>query len=195
LPTIGVLAYQGDFQKHLTTLERIGAEAVPVRTPGQLECCDALIVPGGESTTIGMLSQRFGMVTALRERMGGGFPVFGTCAGAILLADSLVASEQPRFGGLPVVVERNAYGRQIDSFESRLEATVEGISCGLAEPPVLGVFIRAPIITDSGTTEVLLTCEDRPVLVRHGALLAATFHPELTDDPRIHRLFLAMVGH
>lgn len=188
-PTVGVLAVQGDVLEHLRALRRVGARAVRVRRPRDLEHIDGLIVPGGESTTIGRLLGISGLLDPLRDRVDRGLPVFGTCAGMILLSDRLDQDrEQPRIGGLHVTTRRNAFGRQVDSFEADLEVA------GLDGGPVHAVFIRAPWIESvEDGVEVLASVDGRPVLVAQGELLAAAFHPELTDDDRLHRLFVERV--
>lgn len=190
---IGVLALQGDFREHLAMVRSLGAEAVEVRTPQELEGVAALIIPGGESTTIGRLAQIYDMMTPLRARIEAGMPVLGTCAGMIFLAVATTGPDQPQLGVLDVVVERNAFGRQVDSFESDL--TVAGL-----EGPMRAVFIRAPWIHKVGAeVEVLTTVVDpesgqpRPVVVRQGRILASSFHPELTKDARLHQMLLAML--
>lgn len=183
---IGVLALQGNFREHAAMLRRLGAEAVEVRLPGQLDGLDGLIIPGGESTTIGKLAAMYGLDDAIRAFAG---PVFGTCAGMILLARDAVDGThgQPLLGLVDIVVRRNAFGRQVRSFEGDL--AVEG------EPePVRAVFIRAPWIEEAGPgVDVLAEAEGHPVLAREGRFLVAAFHPELTDDTRIHARFLGMV--
>ncbi len=187
---VGVLSYQGGYVRHLERLQTLGVRAIPVRSVDALERIDALIIPGGESTTIGMLMERFGVMEALLSRIADGLPVFGTCAGAILLASDIEASDQPRIGALDVTVRRNAYGRQIESFEADLRAE------DLPDPEWTGgdfhgVFIRAPQIVRVGhRVRTVLAFEGQPVLVREKKMLAATFHPELTGDSRIHRYFL-----
>ena len=185
---IGVLALQGDVREHIEAIRRAGGEAVPVKTREEIAQVDGLIIPGGESTTVGKLLDRFQLMDVVREMPGLGKPIFGTCTGMILLAKNIEESAQPRLGLLDVTVRRNAFGRQIDSFEEDLPVT------GVPGGPVRAVFIRAPYITgiDAGV-EVLAEHDGHPVMVREGHLLAAAFHPELTDDPRIHRLFLDMV--
>ena len=186
---VGVLALQGDVREHARALEAAGATPVPVRHAAEVAQVDAMVVPGGESTTIGKLLDRFSLLDPLRERIAGGVPAYGTCAGLILMASEVVGDQQAphRLGGLDVGVRRNAYGRQIDSFEADLD--VEGL-----DEPFTAVFIRAPIIERVGDgVEVLATHEDRPVLVRRGPLFGSTFHPELTPDPRLHALFVAAV--
>lgn len=160
-----------------------------MRTPDDLESIDGLVVPGGESTTIGRLAERFGMLEPLRRAIAGGLPAFGTCAGMIFLAASVTEGSQPLLGVLDVVVQRNAFGRQNDSFEADLD--VKGL-----DEPFHAVFIRAPWVEKLGTgVEILARVDDHPVMVRQGRVLAGSFHPELTDDDRIHRLFLDLVEH
>jgi len=186
---VGILGMQGDVPEHARAVERAGGEAVVVKTVAQLGQVDALIIPGGESTTIGMLLERYGLMEPLRERVAAGMPLFGTCAGLILMAREIEGSEQPRIGCLDAVVRRNAYGRQIDSFETEVPPGELG-----GEAPVRAVFIRAPqIVSVAPEVKVLLELPEGPILVRQGHLLGGTFHPELTDDPRVHRYFLAMV--
>ena len=189
-----MISFQGDFQKHLDRAKDLGAAAIPVRNPEELELIDALIIPGGESTTIGMLLERFDLLQPLRDRISAGMPVFSTCAGTILLADEIAGAPQPHIGGLGITVRRNAYGRQIESFEAAVEVTDPRWAAWDASP-VLGVFIRAPIIEEtSGNVDILMEFEGRPVAVRQAAILATTFHPELTSDTRIHRYFLEEVA-
>ncbi len=190
MATIGVVAFQGDFQKHLDVLVAMGHTARAVRRPEELADIDGLIIPGGESTTIGMLMERFGLIGAITAEVDRrGLAIMGTCAGAILLAQEIVESRQARLGLMHIAVERNAYGRQIDSFEAEME--VRNIGNGR----ITGVFIRAPKIVRVGPeVEVLSRFEDDAVVVREGRFLALTFHPELTDDTRIHALFLDMVA-
>jgi 5'-phosphate synthase pdxT subunit len=184
--TIGVLALQGDYEKHIQTLAACGATATAVRDPDTLNGLSGLVIPGGESTTIGKLLVRFGMFNRLKNLLDNGFPVYGSCAGLILLAREITGYEQATFGCLNVTVNRNAYGRQLESFEADLSAPA------LGEPSLRAVFIRAPIITAAGAeVEVLSRFEGNPVLVRQKNILASTFHPELTDDSRIHRYFLS----
>jgi 5'-phosphate synthase pdxT subunit len=184
---IGVLALQGDVQEHLDAVRRAGAEAVPVKTREELEQVDGLIIPGGESTTVGKLLERFELMPLVRDLPDANKPIFGTCTGMILLAKTIEASTQPRIGVMDITVRRNAFGRQIDSFEEDL--TVDGI-----DGPVRAVFIRAPYITDIRPgVEILAEVDGHPVMVREGNLLATAFHPELTDDVRVHKLFIAMV--
>ncbi len=191
--TIGVVAYQGDFGRHLSHLRQIDVTAREVRTVSDLDQCDGVIVPGGESTTIGMLLDRFGLLSRLRTRIAEGFPVFGTCAGAILLAERIEDSDQPRIGGLPMSVKRNAYGRQIASFEAEVRI-IDPFLAEDGEEIMHGVFIRAPriVATEHSVTE-LLRFENDPVGVRWENLLAATFHSELTPDLRLHRYFVSQL--
>ena len=181
---VGVLALQGDVREHLAILGDLGSEAVPVKKPELLDKLDALILPGGESTTIGKMAVRFGLLDPLRAAIESGLPVFGTCAGMILLAGAVTEGDQPLIGVLDVVVKRNAFGRQNESFEADLE--VEGL-----DAPFHAVFIRAPWIEKVGSdVEVLSEVDDHPVMVRQGHILATSFHPELTGDGRIHRMLL-----
>jgi pyridoxal 5'-phosphate synthase pdxT subunit len=182
----GVLALQGDFREHAAALAAAGAEPVLVRTAGDLEGLRALVIPGGESTTMGALAERFGLMEPLRTAIGGGLPTLGTCAGMILLASGTTGpTSQPQLAVLDVVVERNAFGRQVDSFETDLE--VAGL-----EGPLRAVFIRAPWVRRTGPgVEVLATVDGHPVMVRQGTVLGTSFHPELTGDRRVHRLLLA----
>jgi 5'-phosphate synthase pdxT subunit len=169
-------------------VEALDVETCLVRLPGDLDGVDALVIPGGESTTIGKLADRYGLVEPLRERIQGGLATLGTCAGMIFLAGATASgTEQVQLGVLDVVVRRNAFGRQVDSFEADID--VEGLS-----EPVRGVFIRAPWIEKVGDgVDVLATVDDHPVVVRQGAILATSFHPELTGDGRLHTLLLEMV--
>jgi 5'-phosphate synthase pdxT subunit len=186
---VGVLAMQGDFAEHIRHLEAVGARAIEVRTREQLEQCDALIIPGGESTTIARLLLAFDLMEPLRARIRQGLPVWGTCAGAIMLAKHVPALDRPPIGAMDITVDRNAFGRQIDSFEADLDVA------GIEDGPLHAVFIRAPVIRDLGPgVEVLSRLEDgRVVACREGPLLATSFHPELTSDSRFHRLFVDLV--
>ncbi|MYB42673.1 MAG: pyridoxal 5'-phosphate synthase glutaminase subunit PdxT [Chloroflexi bacterium] len=188
-PRIGVLALQGDFREHVATLAALDLPAFEVRTLEQLDDADGLIIPGGESTTIARLLLAFELREPLRARIASGLPVWGTCAGAILLAKRAPGLDRPTLGVLDITVERNAFGRQLDSFEADLE--IAGVEGG----PFRGVFIRAPAIVATGpAVEVLARLEDGSIAAcRDGALLATTFHPELTNDLRLHALFAAMV--
>ena len=185
---IGVLALQGDFAEHVVMLRRVGVETCEVRAPGDLVRVDGLVVPGGESTTIGKLLVRFGLLEPIRELGDSGMPIWGTCAGLILLAKT-VGMEQPVLGVMDIQVDRNAFGRQIDSFETDLE--VRDVPGG----PLRAVFIRAPVVRTAGdSVDVLTQLEDgKIVAVRQGRLLGTSFHPELTPDVRMHELFLGMV--
>nr|WP_148225968.1 pyridoxal 5'-phosphate synthase glutaminase subunit PdxT [Allomeiothermus silvanus] len=185
---IGVLALQGDFREHKQMLQSLGVEAPEVRKQEQLEGLSGLIVPGGESTTIGKLAREYGLEQAVRERVEqGSLAVWGTCAGAIWLAKEIIGyPEQPRAGLLDIAIRRNAFGRQVDSFEEPLE--IQGFAT-----PFPAVFIRAPVIERVGPgVEVLAREGNRVVLVRSGKLMASSFHPELTGDSRLHRLFVEM---
>jgi 5'-phosphate synthase pdxT subunit len=185
---IGVLALQGDFEEHCAVLSRLGVDARQVRLPEHLEGLDGLIIPGGESTTIGKLAARFGLLDELRKRADK-LPLWGTCAGLVFLARD-VGVEQPLLGIMDMVVERNAFGRQVDSFEADLD--IRGIEGGQFH----GVFIRAPEIKQVGPqVEVLCRLADgRIVAARQGKILATSFHPELTADYRVHKLFLEIIA-
>jgi 5'-phosphate synthase pdxT subunit len=185
---IGVLALQGAVAEHIARLRRLGAEAREVREPHDLDGLEGIILPGGESTTLGKLMRRIGLDSALREFAGAGKPMFGTCAGMILMARSLDGNDQPLLGLMDMKVRRNAFGRQVDSFEQDLEVT------GLDGDGFRGVFIRAPYVVETGPeVSVLAQVDGHGVLVRQGRLMAAAFHPELTDDLRVHKLFVEMV--
>jgi pyridoxal 5'-phosphate synthase pdxT subunit len=180
----GVLALQGDVREHARMLELVGATPVEVRTPRDLAEVDALVIPGGESTTIAKLARAFDLVEPVRARIAAGMPVLGTCAGMIVLARRVEGGE-PLFDVLDIGVERNAYGRQVDSFET--DVSVSGF-----DHDVRGVFIRAPRVTDVGVgVEVLARHEGAPVVLREGTLLVASFHPELVGDPSLHRYLLS----
>lgn len=189
-PTIGVLALQGDVREHLAALRASGADPVQVRRPQELDQVAGLVIPGGESTTISKLAVAFGLMDRLRARVAGGMPAYGSCAGMIMLADKILdpRSGQETVGGIDMIVRRNAFGRQNESFEASVEMTsVEG-------GPVEGVFIRAPWVESTGgAVETLASHEGHPVAVRQGNLLATAFHPELTGDQRVHALFTGMV--
>jgi 5'-phosphate synthase pdxT subunit len=189
-PRVGVLALQGDVREHRRALESAGASVVAVRRAGELDDLDGIVLPGGESTTMGKLLVTFELLEPLRKALAGGLPAYGSCAGMILLADRLLDAtpDQVWLGGLDVTVRRNAFGRQIDSFEGDL--TFAGVS----PEPMHAVFIRAPWVESAGSeVEVLARAADRIVAVRQGPLLATSFHPELTGDPRVHQLFVSMV--
>lgn len=183
---VGVLTLQGDFREHLASLSRLGVEGVGVRTESELANVDGLIIPGGESTTISKLARIFGMFDPIQRAIRAGLPTFGTCAGLIMLADRITdgAPGQETFGGLAVTVQRNAFGSQLDSFETDVDFT--GI-----ENPVHVAFIRAPLIVDSGSATVRATLPDgRIVGVSQGNLLGISFHPEVTNNDSVHKLFL-----
>jgi 5'-phosphate synthase pdxT subunit len=192
-PTIGVLALQGDVREHLAVLREQGAEALTVRRPEELAAVDGLVLPGGESTTMAKLAARFGLLEPLRAAVRGGLPAYGSCAGMILLADRLLDAppDQETIGGLDVTVRRNAFGRQVDSFES--DIAFEGIG------DLHAVFIRAPWVEEAGNGVEVLgrvvggPADGRIVAVRQGNLVATSFHPELTGDRRVHALFVDMV--
>jgi pyridoxal 5'-phosphate synthase pdxT subunit len=191
-PAVGVLALQGDVVEHLRALREAGAEPAAVRRPDEIDGVDGLIIPGGESTTMWKLIDVFGLADQLRKRIHGGMPVFGSCAGLIMLADRLPdpASGQQTLGGIDMTVRRNAFGRQVDSFERDLDIA------GLDGPPYRAIFIRAPWVEDVGSgVEVLATDPGtgRIVAVRQGRALATSFHPELTPDRRVHQIFVDMV--
>ncbi|MCW2760834.1 MAG: pyridoxal phosphate synthase yaaE subunit [Marmoricola sp.] len=194
-PRIGVLALQGDVREHLAALGSLGFAALAVRRPTELESCDGLVIPGGESTTMAKLARIFDLIEPLRERIADGMPTFGTCAGMILLADRVEdgTADQETIGGLDITVRRNAFGRQVDSFEGDVDFA------GLHEP-VHAVFIRAPWVESAGPgVEVLARvgageAAGRIVAVRQGPLMATSFHPEVGTDVRIHRLFCELVA-
>jgi pyridoxal 5'-phosphate synthase pdxT subunit len=191
-PVIGVLGLQGDVVEHSRALAAAGARPVSVRRPEELEGVDGLVIPGGESTTIWKLAVIFDLMDPLRKRAGAGMPMFGSCAGMIMLADRLFdgVDGQETIGGIDMTVRRNAFGRQVDSFESDISLA------GIAGPAFRAVFIRAPWVEETGGQVEVLGAEPatgRIVAVRQGPLLATSFHPELTGDARIHRLFVDMV--
>ena len=193
-PTIGVLALQGDVREHLRMLRASGATAVPVRRPAELAAVDAIVLPGGESTTMYKLATIFELIEPLRERLAGGLPALGTCAGMIMLADRIEGGSagQQTLGGLDVVVRRNAFGRQVDSFESDVDFAA-------FDTPFHALFIRAPWVEKAGSdVEVLATVASGPavgriVAVRQGTVMATSFHPEITRDDRVHRSFVDLV--
>ena len=191
-PTIGVLALQGDFREHLAVLAELGARAVPVRRERELQEVDGLVLPGGEATVMDKLSRSFGVAEPLKALIAEGMPVYGTCAGLILLADTVVdaVAGQQTFGGLDVTVRRNAFGPQADSFESDLD--VEGFE----GPPVHAAFIRAPVVERVGARAraIAHVADGRIVAVRQGNLLGTSFHPEITGELRFHRAFLDTVA-
>lgn len=190
--TVGVLALQGDFREHISMFTSLGVDAIEVRTPEELADVDALVIPGGESTTIGRLARIYGLIQPIRDRCESGMPVLGTCAGMIFLATSTADGHQPQLGVLDACVRRNAFGRQVDSFEADMDVV------GLAEP-MRAVFIRAPWMEKIGAdVDVLASVVDgdgvtRPVLVRQGRILATSFHPELTSDTRLHEMLVALI--
>jgi 5'-phosphate synthase pdxT subunit len=190
-PVIGVLALQGDVPEHLRALEAVGSQPVPVRRPEELHRVDGLVIPGGESTTLWRLSVAFDMLEPLRKLIASGLPAFGSCAGMIMLADRLAdgVAGQQTYGGIDMTVRRNAFGRQVDSFERDIR-----IDDGEPSEPFHAVFIRAPWVERAGPdVHVLAEDNGRIIAVRHGALLATAFHPELTPDRRIHKLFTQIV--
>jgi pyridoxal 5'-phosphate synthase pdxT subunit len=199
LPVVGVLALQGDVPEHVRALEGAGATAVPVRRPAELDRVDGLVIPGGESTTLWRLSVAFDMLEPLRKLIAGGLPAFGSCAGMIMLADRLAdgVAGQQTFGGIDMTVRRNAFGRQVDSFEHDIALSgLAGLPADAAAAPLRAVFIRAPWVEQVGENVEILGTEQRTgriVAVRQGPLLATAFHPELTPDRRIHELFVDIV--
>ena len=188
-PQVGVLALQGDVDEHIAALERAGATARAVKTRAALDACDALVIPGGESTTVMKLLDRFALVDPLRERVRAGMPIWGTCMGMIVMARAVAGLEQPTLGLLDVSVRRNAFGRQNDSAEVDLAIPAIG------EKPFPAIFIRAPWIESAAAdVEVLASFGGHGVMVRQGSVLGTSFHPELTADPRVHRYFLEMLA-
>jgi 5'-phosphate synthase pdxT subunit len=187
--TIGVLAVQGDVREHVRVLTSLGAQAHGIRRPTELTELDGLVIPGGESTTMDKLVRAFDLFEPLRALIAGGLPVYGSCAGMIMLADRIAEGrpDQQTLGGLDITVRRNAFGRQVDSFEEDIEFV------GLDGGPVRAVFIRAPWVEDAGDgVDVLARAAGKIVAVRQGALLATSFHPEVTGDTRVHELFVEM---
>ena len=185
---VGVLALQGDFREHLAALENIGVAAIPVKKADEIEAIDALIIPGGESTTIAKLARIFGVFDSIQKRIASGMPVYGSCAGLILLANKVIdgIEGQETFGGLDITARRNAFGRQVHSFEGEIE--FKGIG------KLNGVFIRAPWVEEIGEgVEVLATSHGHPVAVRRGNILATSFHPELTSDYAVHKYFVSEI--
>jgi 5'-phosphate synthase pdxT subunit len=189
-PRIGILALQGDVREHADALRDVGAEPVEVRLPRDLVGLDALILPGGESTTMRRLIDLYGLREPIVALAHGGAPVYGTCAGMILLADRIADGDEPVLRLLDITVQRNAYGRQLDSFEADLSIP------SLGDEPLHGVFIRAPVVSQVGPdVEVLARDPDgRPIAVRQGRVMATAFHPELTSDRRLHRLLLELIA-
>ncbi|SMQ67824.1 pyridoxal 5'-phosphate synthase glutaminase subunit PdxT [Agreia sp. VKM Ac-1783] len=190
-PRVGVLALQGDFREHLRVLSSLGADAVPVRRPEEIDDIDGLVIPGGESSVMDKLSRAFGLAEPLRAAISGGLPVYGTCAGLIMLADGVLDAipGQQTLGGLSISVRRNAFGNQLDSFETDLSVPA------LGDPPVHAVFIRAPVVESVGEgVTVLAQLDDaRVVAVESQNLLGTAFHPEVTGDVRFHEYFLDKV--
>ena len=193
MPVIGVLALQGDVREHLRALGEAGATATPVRRLSEVESVDGLVIPGGESTTLWKLATAFELLEPVRKLIAGGMPAFGSCAGLIMLADRLQdgAAGQQTFGGIDMTARRNAFGRQVDSFEREVTLRLDAGDDGT---PFHAVFIRAPWVAQAGPeVSVLAADNDRIVAVRQGLRLATSFHPELTPDRRIHELFVKMV--
>lgn len=187
---VGVLALQGDVREHLVALEECGAAAIPVKRASEIESLSALIIPGGESTTISKLARTFGVFETITKRIKAGMPTYGSCAGLILLSNRILGatSDQESFGGLDVTTRRNAFGRQVDSFETDLAFK------GINGSPLRAVFIRAPWIEEVGDgVEILAEIAGHPVAVRQNHLLATSFHPELSGDTRVHRYFVDVV--
>lgn len=186
---VGVLALQGAFKEHGTMMEKCGCRVIEVRKEKHLEGIEGLIIPGGESTTIGKLLKDWELFQPIKDKIDAGMPVFGTCAGMILLAKKIIGhNEQPHLGTMDVTVVRNAYGRQVESFEMDLRIPA------LGENPFRGIFIRAPyVISVEPHVEVMAEHDGKIVMVRDGNCLACSFHPELTDDNRIHRYFMKMI--
>jgi len=187
---VGVLALQGDVREHIKSLSDCGVDAITVKSLSDLERIDALVIPGGESTTISKLARSFGLFDAIRQRIKAGMPTYGSCAGLILISEEVLGAieGQESFGGLDVTTRRNAFGRQVDSFEMDIEFK------GITDPKFRAVFIRAPWIERCGEgVEVLARVEGRVVAVRSNSLLATSFHPELTGDNRIHRYFVDVI--
>jgi len=187
---IGVLALQGAFREHRRAFEELGVETTEVRKPSDLEGVDGLVIPGGESTTIRLLMNEYGVLPVLRERIANGFPVMGTCAGMIVLSDRVDGEPLPGLGGLDIEVRRNAFGRQVDSFEEDLPVPA------LGSRPFHAVFIRAPIVehVDDGVDVLARLDDGRAVAVREGKVLGVAFHPEMTDDRRFHQYFLDLIA-
>ncbi|WP_222853502.1 pyridoxal 5'-phosphate synthase glutaminase subunit PdxT [Fodinicola acaciae] len=194
-PAVGILALQGDVREHAAALAEAGADPVTVRRAGELDGVDGLLIPGGESTTISRLARIFDLTEPIRKRIAAGMPAYGSCAGMIMLADTVLdgRADQESFGGVDMVVRRNAFGRQVDSFSADVPVV------GLGEQPVHAVFIRAPWVESVGPGVQVLAqvsggpADGRIVAVRQGSLLATSFHPELTGDRRVHALFVDMV--
>ena len=190
-PRVGVLALQGDVREHLAVLSELGADAVPVKRATELASVDGLIIPGGESSVIDKLSRLFGLAEPLKDAIAGGLPVYGTCAGLIMLADTVrdAIDGQQSLGGFDIVVRRNAFGSQLDSFETDLAVPV------LGDPPVRAVFIRAPVVESVGSKATALASlpDGRVVAVEQGPLLGTSFHPEVSGETRFHSYFLEKI--
>ncbi|BDI31964.1 pyridoxal 5'-phosphate synthase subunit PdxT [Capsulimonas corticalis] len=193
-PKVAVVAMQGDYAKHIEMLQSLGADAASARLPREIEQADAIVIPGGESTTIGKMLARYGMDDAIKNAAEAGKPIYGTCAGLILLSQRIAAGTgerggQPTLGLLDVTVTRNGFGRQTDSFETTVDAPE------VSDTPLHALFIRAPYISEAGDGVVALASyEGKTVFVRQGKILATAFHPELVGDARVHRYFLSMIG-
>ena len=186
---IGVLALQGAFREHCWMLERCGVTAVEIRKPEELDDVAGLVIPGGESTTIGKLMLQWGLMEKIKARQSQGMAIYGTCAGMIMLAKEIVGSDQPRLGLMDVAVRRNAFGRQRESFEAAMVVPEFG------EKPVQAVFIRAPYIDQaSDKVKIIAKVNDKIVIARQGKMLVTAFHPELTNDDRIHKYFISMIN-
>lgn len=189
--TVGVLALQGDFREHIAVIEKLGAKAVPIRRPHELDEIDGLIIPGGESSVIDKLARNFGLFEPLQQRIAGGLPTYGTCAGLIMIAGTVLdaIAGQQSLGGLNVAVRRNAFGSQVDSFETDIAMPA------LGGPPVRAVFIRAPVVESVGENVTVLgeLADGRVVAVEQGTLLGTSFHPEVTGDSRFHEYFLRKI--
>ena len=191
-PTVGVLALQGDFREHIGVLRSLGADAIPVKRPEELDRVGGLVIPGGESSVMDKLSRLFGLAEPLKDAVASGMPVYGTCAGLIMLADTLLGAinGQQTLGGFDLVVRRNAFGSQLDSFETDLDVPV------LGEPQMHAMFIRAPVVESLGpkATALASLADGRVVAVEQGNLLGTSFHPEMTGDTRFHQYFLDRVA-
>lgn len=182
---IGILALQGSVNNHFNSVKKCGVEPVLVKLPRDLKEVNGLIIPGGESTTLGKLMRRYRLDKTIKIRYKEGMPIYGTCAGAILLAKDIVGSKQPKLGLMDISIKRNEYGRQVDSFEAEVD---------ILDAPFRGIFIRAPVISAlHDGCKILGKFDDKPVMVEQKNLLVSTFHPELTDDLRIHKYFIEMV--
>lgn len=187
---VGVLALQGDVREHIRSLGDCGVDALSVRRPDEIAAVDALVIPGGESTTIAKLARSFGVFDLIAARIASGMPVYGSCAGMILISNTILDAidGQETFGGIDAAVRRNAFGRQVDSFEIDLKFD------GITDPPLRAIFIRAPWVESVGPdVKVLATVDGHPVAIREGNLFATSFHPELTGDNRVHRYFIDAV--